>query len=219
MAALDTLIHNDTYSSDWTDTTTGNGSVSTNDTEFTTTFTSDGNNQEAYRDTAAGTWSLDESSIYVRIKQQGSSTPNGTRIFCQLLLVYDANNSIEWELDYSGTLRAYQTLAGSQTQKGSGLTFGAAYEWWRIRETGGTIYWDTAPDSGSGTPGTWTNRATSTDALQLSNLTVRIGVRQNYDGESAWTAAIWDSVNGSAASGGSPSAAGQIVTTYLHDIA
>lgn len=35
------------------------------------------------------------------------------------------------------------------------------HAWLRVRHDtagGGTFYWDTAPDSGSGTPGTWTNR-------------------------------------------------------------
>ncbi|MGB4758635.1 MAG: glycoside hydrolase family 6 protein [Candidatus Saccharimonadales bacterium] len=33
----------------------------------------------------------------------------------------------------------------------------AQHAWIRIREQGGTVYWETAPESGSG-PGTWTNR-------------------------------------------------------------
>lgn len=32
------------------------------------------------------------------------------------------------------------------------------HAWLRVRHSGTTFYWDTAPDNGSGSPGTWTNR-------------------------------------------------------------
>lgn len=66
-----------------------------------------------------------------------------------------------WEYSYNfGT----QTISAIYNNFGSvGTTFSATYSstdhrWFRIRDTGSDIYWDTAPDNGSGAPGTWTNR-------------------------------------------------------------
>lgn len=66
-----------------------------------------------------------------------------------------------WEYSYNfGT----QTISAIYNNFGSiGTTFSTTYSstdhrWFRIRDTGSDIYWDTAPDNGSGAPGTWTNR-------------------------------------------------------------
>ncbi len=66
-----------------------------------------------------------------------------------------------WEYEYSfgtQTIRAVYNNFGS-----SGTAYSATYSstdhrWFRLRDTGSDIYWDTATDNGSGAPGTWTNR-------------------------------------------------------------
>jgi hypothetical protein len=45
------------------------------------------------------------------------------------------------------------------TLTGAGSTTHTAGDWYRIRESGGTVYYDSAPNSG-GVPGTWTNYGT-----------------------------------------------------------
>ncbi len=66
-----------------------------------------------------------------------------------------------WQYEYSfGT----QTISAAYNNFGSsGTLFSATYSatdhrWFRLRDTGSDIYWDTAPDNGSGAPGTWVNR-------------------------------------------------------------
>jgi hypothetical protein len=39
-----------------------------------------------------------------------------------------------------------------------------AHAWWRIRETGGTVFWDTAPDGL-----TWTNRKSQTSPAWIND--------------------------------------------------
>ncbi len=53
-----------------------------------------------------------------------------------------------------GTLTLRRKLSG--TNSDTGVTWnGSTMKWWRIRETAGTVYWETSPD---GTPGSWTVR-------------------------------------------------------------
>lgn len=72
--------------------------------------------------------------------------------FGTVSLIMRSNNFGDGGADEGGTV----TITWSATD----------HRWLRIRHdtaAGGTIYWDTAPDS-SGSPGTWTNRRTLTSA-------------------------------------------------------
>lgn len=71
-----------------------------------------------------------------------------------------SGNTFRWSIENdfgTVTLRALYNCFGS-----TGTVFSATYSatdhaWLRMRESGGDIYWDTAPNSG-GVPGTWVNR-------------------------------------------------------------
>jgi hypothetical protein len=51
------------------------------------------------------------------------------------------------------------TIVPHGTLTGAGSTTHTAGDWYRVRESGGTVYYDSAPNSG-GVPGTWTNYGT-----------------------------------------------------------
>jgi hypothetical protein len=65
------------------------------------------------------------------------------------------------------------------SQFGGGRT-AAGLEWVRLRESGGTIYFDTAPGSGDDPPTSWTNRESQTKAGGFDATAVKIRFRGNY---------------------------------------
>jgi hypothetical protein len=54
-------------------------------------------------------------------------------------------------LEENGKLTARLNLAGTTTDIGSVVYDPTQHAWWRIRESGGTVFWDTAPDGKSWT--------------------------------------------------------------------
>lgn len=67
-------------------------------------------------------------------------------------------------------LFAYKKVSGTQTQIGSSIALSTTtHKWLRIRESGGTTFWDTAPD---GT--TWTNRWSAANPITVTALQVAI---------------------------------------------
>jgi hypothetical protein len=74
-------------------------------------------------------------------------------------------NSINWFVVGSTSLTASITQAGTTTTVGS-LTYSAtAHAYWRIRESGGAIHWDTSPD---GT--TWTTQFSHSYTMTIAGL-------------------------------------------------
>lgn len=71
----------------------------------------------------------------------------------------------------------------------SSIAFNAStHAWWRIRESAGTIYWDTAPSTASNPPasGDWVNRATtSTSGLGWAGLGIASTTVRLYSGLTA----------------------------------
>jgi hypothetical protein len=72
-------------------------------------------------------------------------------------------------VEEAGQLIGSWSIAGTTTNVGSVLYNATQHAWWRIRESGGTIFWETAPDGKS-----WTTLvmaaapAFSLDALDVS---------------------------------------------------
>lgn len=102
---------------------------------------------------AVNYYNLTANGIYVKC----SGTTGAASIQQLVNIVKDVRNLFGWFNDGSNGLRVVTTIAGTQTVQATYSWPGAA-TWVRIREAGGTVFWDTAPDSGSLTPGTWTNR-------------------------------------------------------------
>lgn len=104
-------------------------------------------------------------------------------------------NQIIWDYTQGVGLVASITQAGTVTTVGT-LTYNATtHAWWRIRESSGTIYWDTAPDGS-----TWTNRYSHSHSMAVTGLYLNF-----YSGSS--TGAVTtdltyiDNVNGGAFTG------------------
>lgn len=127
----------------------------------------------------------------------GSSAPSG-----------GAYNSITWDYTVGSPLSALLTQAGVDTTVGT-LTYSATnHAWLRIRESSGTIFWDTSADGMS-----WTNRFSHSHSIDVTGLYV---IFYAYAAAITTDFTYVTAVNGGSAgsSAGGPGATGQVVLTY-----
>lgn len=144
-----------------TSSTNGTASIVSNVLDLTTT----GAAGSHITLTSVGTFDLNESSAAIRIIRPylGTNNVDGGRL---ILRVFDAatgkhGDYVEWAVESNLDL-GYRTCDnGSIINSGViGDWAAASHAWVKITKAGNTATWWTAPDSGSGTPGTWTSRAT-----------------------------------------------------------
>ena len=122
-----------------------------------------------------------------------------------VLQVYlDASNTASIMVS-SGSLLAQTQTAGTFTTQGS-ITYSAtSMAWLRIRESGGTLFFDYGPD-GSG----WTNLASVADPWAMTSLQAVVEEGQ-YGGADPQAASTWDNLNLPQAAGtGAAAAAGSV---------
>lgn len=104
-------------------------------------------------------------------------------------LLLDADNHLLW-LITNGDLGAYKKVAGTLSLVGSSVTYNATdHRWLRIRESGGTIYWDASPDRS-----TWTNIASLATPFALSPLLLTISIG-TWQAEGSTSQMIVDNLN------------------------
>lgn len=115
-------------------------------------------------------YSLTGSYAFIEVPQV-PATGNGTIQAWPLRLNFDGNNQLHWYYS-GGQLLAEYSIGGVFTTLAT-LTYNATtHRWLRVREVGGTVYWDTSPDGI-----TWTQRASTTAITwSLNDLLVYVGV-------------------------------------------
>lgn len=82
-------------------------------------------------------------------------------------------NGLRWVYE-GGSLFAQSLIAFTPTTQFSVAYNSTTHAYWRIRESAGTTFWDTGVDNGNGTV-TWTNRASVSNPVQVTDLAVLIG--------------------------------------------
>jgi beta-glucanase (GH16 family) len=133
-------------------------------------------------------YDLQGSYMYVEVPTVASGTGCTTDI--------GATNSatsesyVQWTY-LSGNLTAQLQQAGSLTNVGSVTYNATTHKWWRIRESGGSIFWDTAPDGS-----TWTNRFSHTYNSSELTVTGLVPYLEAFPGSVTTTTAFMDSFNG-----------------------
>lgn len=96
-------------------------------------------------------YSLDESATYVQLVRAGTTA-------CQYAVSGGSGNALSFIVDTTaGTIVAHVTNAGATVGTDTTATYSTTnHSWLRIREAGGTLYFETAADTGTGIPGSWT---------------------------------------------------------------
>jgi len=135
--------------------------------------------------TATNAVALAGSSVLVQVvTASGTSGTRQNSVKCQV----DATNSVEMMLD-GGTFHGRVTVAGANTDTALGTYSPTSHAWWRIRESGGTVYWDASADGL-----TWSNLGSATHGLNLS--AVKFLLQAGFYGtETGTVPAVYDNLN------------------------
>src|SRR5438445_3499025 len=91
---------------------------------------------------SASTYSLRGSQAAVKAARVPSSAGN---VDVQYSLLLDGNNYVQWFYQ-SGSLYAFWSKSGTRRQVAKLAYSSTAHAWWRIRESGGRVYWETSAD-------------------------------------------------------------------------
>jgi hypothetical protein len=115
---------------------------------------------------SAASFDLTSSAFLIQVPQTASTTANG-----QTYVSLDGLGGDQLTiLEEDGQIYFRYTLASTDTDLSTELYDSTQHAWWRIRESGGTIYWETAPDGK-----TWTVQAQHAPPFAITVLDVEIG--------------------------------------------
>jgi len=109
----------------------------------------------------------DLTSSYMLIRMVSDTNSSAVPIEAEPLQFINSTGNRVLFVIANSTLHAYQEVASSLTLVSSVTYNSTNHQWLRIRESGGTTYWDTAPDSGTNQPGTWTNLTSTANPIPL----------------------------------------------------
>ena len=141
-------------------------------------------------------YSLAGSSVFTKAVGVVDAGGNVDNDFSLLL---DGSNYIKW-LYQGGTLYAMASVGGTVSYVAT-LTYSpTSHLWWRIRESGGTVFWDTSADGV-----TWTNRASRTVASLFNVTYLRVFFYAETYGPGSATPGVAKFANFNVASAANPS--------------
>lgn len=148
----------------WTQTTGGSATMSYDSTGATVNFPASstsstiGQLQSASYNLTGGFAELQVLAVPL-----SSTTANG-----ELRLQIDINNYIRWVYE-QGTLYAQRRVSGTVTTVTSFAYNSTTHKYWRIRESGGTTFWETSENGD-----TWTIRGSLANPIAVTSLSVFI---------------------------------------------
>jgi hypothetical protein len=138
----------------------------------------------AYNKLGATPFDITASSIFAQI----TPAPTGNGSTETILEVWKDNNNKAQMYVSGGTFFARMYNAGTSTSVNLGA-YDPSNSWWRVRESGGTMFFDTSVDSR-----TWTTRASLTYSWDATSVNLQIASGY-YGAESAGLVAYVDHVN------------------------
>jgi hypothetical protein len=134
--------------------------------------------------TSVNTYNFTGSSVFVKIVQVTSGSVNTS-----LRVMATAGTSEVLMYTESGTLYLAKIVSSSQTNLASVAYNSSTMLWWRIRESGGTTYWDTSADGKS-----WTNRHSVANPITMTAAKVSLSVYE-WEAVNPAGSAIFDNLN------------------------
>jgi hypothetical protein len=87
-----------------------------------------------------------------------------------LFRIQNTSSNMMWWRFNGGNIQAVKTIASVETQVFTATWNATTHAWIRIRESNGTVYWDTSLDGID-----WTNRASTADSITLTAMTILLG--------------------------------------------
>ena len=149
----------------WSQQTGGSATISYAATGVTVTFPASSTSATVGLVQSASSYSLAGSSAYLQVTGVPSAA---THADAELLLLGGGGYYLRWVYE-AGTLFAQYYLGGSVQTVTSFAYSSTTHRWWRIREAGGTVFWDTSADAA-----TWTNRASLADPFPVGQVFAQV---------------------------------------------
>lgn len=132
-------------------------------------------------------YDLTGSYLVVNVEQVGNTaTDEDTNVY--VVVGSDFNYRLMFTQE-NGNLKARKVIAGTFTDVASVTYNATTMAWWRIRESGGTIFWDYSADGKS-----WTNLTSLTNPFGITTVTIDIEVFEQTSIASPGSG-IFDNVN------------------------
>lgn len=118
-----------------------------------------------------------------------STVPNvATSAQVGMKVYLDGSNILQF-VEFNGTLHFQKTVAGVNSDVAS-VTYSATnHRWWRLRENGGTTYWDTSPDGRS-----WNQQTSLANPFAVTSVTVEF-FAGTFQSEASPGTAVFDNFN------------------------
>ena len=125
--------------------------------------------------------------LQVLTEPSSSTAADANFYVCQDNNVEYPNNALFFQIE-AGVLYANKIVAGTQTHVWS-ATWTSSYAWLRIRESGGTSYWETSSDGIN-----WTTQHSETNPITVTSLYVEIQ-GNCYEAETSPGTYKWNNLN------------------------
>lgn len=137
-------------------------------------------------------YNLTGSAVFVNLAQ---SMNLGASKDASFFVYADANNAVGFTLQFSATVQTLKTM-----QKVAGVTttpttifsaagYSASHRWLRMRESAGTTYWETSPDSV-----VWTTQQSTANPITVTAVKVELDAG-TFGSTASPGSLIWDSLN------------------------
>ncbi|MGW5126673.1 hypothetical protein ACWEQ7_21985 [Streptomyces sp. NPDC004069] len=102
---------------------------------------------------SAAAWKLEGSHVFVEVPAVPAATGTATTATVHVLTAVEGTSLGFTYNAIAGTLRLFSNIDYWDDTAVTLTYSGTTHRWWRLREQGGTVYWDTSQDGV-----TWTNR-------------------------------------------------------------
>ncbi|MDQ3605819.1 MAG: right-handed parallel beta-helix repeat-containing protein, partial [Gemmatimonadota bacterium] len=135
--------------------------------------------------TSVGAYALTGSHATTEVKQLGTQPA----LYAAFSLRASDDNLLAWAHEPSSGLLAVKSVGGEQIVLWSGLYNATTHRWWRIRESGGMVFWETSSDGAA-----WTTHHSEAASIPIAALQVSFHAERRA-GTGSTQKVIFDNLN------------------------